>query len=86
VTDRIKVPAACARRRPRTYMTLNRVALLVLLMLLFPARGWAAAYGSVSGIVRDDSERPIPGAKVTLESAAHAITQQQTDSAGRFDF
>ena len=63
-----------------------RAAVLVLLMFLFPARGWAAAYGSVSGIVRDDGERPVVGAKVVLESAAHAITEQQTDSTGRFDF
>jgi hypothetical protein len=55
-------------------------------MFLFPARGWAAAYGSVSGIVRDDSDRPVAWAKVVLESAAHAITERQTDSTGRFDF
>ncbi len=55
-------------------------------MLLLPARGWAAAYGSVSGIVRDDSDRPVAGAKVVLESAAHAIMERQTDSTGRFDF
>jgi hypothetical protein len=55
-------------------------------MFFLPARGWAAAYGSVSGIVRDDSDRPVAGAKVVLESAAHAIIERQTDSTGRFDF
>jgi hypothetical protein len=58
----------------------------LLLLSLFPARGWAAAYGSVSGIVRDDGDRPVAEARVVLESAAHAITEQQTDSTGRFDF
>jgi len=55
-------------------------------MFLLPARGWAAAYGSVSGMVRDDSDRPVAGAKVVLESATHAITERQTDSTGRFGF
>ncbi len=55
-------------------------------MLLLPARGWAAAYGSVSGIVRDDSGQPVAEAQVMLESAAHAIMQRQTDSTGRFAF
>ena len=64
----------------------DRAAVLVFLLFLFPAPGWAAAYGSISGIVRDDGDRPIAGAKVVLESAAHAITEQQTDSAGRFAF
>jgi hypothetical protein len=61
-------------------------AILVLLVLLLPAPGWAAAYGTVSGIVRDDSDRPLAGARVLLESATHAITERQTDSTGRFDF
>ena len=38
-------------------------AVLVLFMFLFPARGWAAAYGTVSGIVRDDNDRPVAEAK-----------------------
>jgi Carboxypeptidase regulatory-like domain/TonB-dependent Receptor Plug Domain len=61
-------------------------AVLVLLMFLLPARGWAAAYGAVSGIVRDDNDRPVAGAKVVLESATHAVIERQTDSTGRFDF
>ncbi len=61
-------------------------AVLVLLMFLLPAPGWAAAYGSVSGIVRDESGRPVAGANVMLESAAHTIMRGQTDSTGGFDF
>jgi hypothetical protein len=86
VMDRIKALAARARRRPRTYLVTFGAAVLVLLMFLLPARGWAAAYGSVSGIVRDDGDRPVAGAKVVLESATHAIVERQTDSTGRFDF
>ena len=84
--DRIRALAARARRRPQTYLVRSGAAVLVLLMCLLPARGWAAAYGTVSGIVRDDSDRPVAGAKVVLESAAHAIIERQTDSTGRFDF
>ena len=63
-----------------------RATLLLLLGLLMSDHLYAAAYGSVSGIVRDDSGRPVAGAKVVLESAAHAIMRRQTDSTGRFDF
>ncbi|MGO9930987.1 MAG: carboxypeptidase regulatory-like domain-containing protein, partial [Steroidobacteraceae bacterium] len=86
VIHHIKVLAARARRRPRIYLVPCGVAVLVLFMLILPARGWAAAYGSVSGIVQDDNERPVAGAKVVLESAANAIIERQTDSTGRFDF
>jgi TonB dependent receptor/Carboxypeptidase regulatory-like domain len=55
-------------------------------MLFLPARGWAAAYGSVGGIVRDKSDQPVAGAEVVLESAAHTNIRRQTDSAGRFEF
>jgi len=61
-------------------------ALLMLLMLILPTPASAAAYGTVSGVVRDDSDRPVVGAKVVLESATHAITERQTDSTGRFAF
>jgi hypothetical protein len=77
---------AHARRRPRTHWVAFAAAVFALPVFLFPSRGWAAAYGSVSGIVRDESERPVAGAKVVLESAAHAISEQQTDSTGHFDF
>jgi len=85
VIAHIKALAAPARRRPRTLVPCG-AAVLVLLMFLLPARGWAAAYGSVNGIVRDNGDRPVAGAKVVLESAAHARTERITDSAGRFDF
>ena len=86
MATRIKGLAGRARRRPRACLVPAGAAVLVLLVLLLPARGWAAAYGSVSGIVRDNSDRPVAGAEVVLESAAHAISRRQTDSTGRFDF
>jgi hypothetical protein len=84
--DPIKGVAARVRRRPRTCLVPSGAVVLILLVLLLPARGWAAAYGSVSGIVRDDSARAVAGAKVALESDVHAIIERRTDSAGRFDF
>jgi hypothetical protein len=61
-------------------------AALLLLTLLFPARGWAAAYGGLSGTVSDATGRPIAGAAVVLESAARTSLRRSTDPAGRFDF
>ncbi len=87
MTDPINGLAGRARRRYRIHPTASGVAIVILfLMLLLPARGWAAAYGSVSGIVRDESGRPVAHATVVLESADHAIVQRRTDSTGRFDF
>ena len=88
--DRIKVPAAHTRPgprpRPRTHLVAGGAAVLLLLVLLAPTRGWAAAYGSVTGIVRDDGGRAVAGVRVVLESATHAILERQTDSTGRFAF
>ena len=86
MTNRIEAPAALARCRRGTYRVCSGAAVLLLFMVLLPARSWSAAYGSVGGIVRDNSDRPITGAKVVLESAAHTVMERQTDSAGRFDF
>ena len=86
MTDRIKGLAGRARRRTRACLVPCRLAVLVLVMLLVPAPGWAAAYGSVSGIVRDESGQPVAGANVVLESDARTTLERQTDSTGRFDF
>jgi hypothetical protein len=74
---------------PEELSVIHRIkaaTVVVLLMFLLPAYGWTAAYGTVSGIVRDDSDRPVAGAKAVLESATHASTERLTDSTGRFDF
>jgi hypothetical protein len=86
VADGIKGPAGHARGLDRICRVPAAAAVLVLLVLLFPAHGWASAYGSVSGIVRDDGNRTLAGANVVLESAAHTVIRRRTDSAGRFDF
>jgi hypothetical protein len=86
VANRSKSSAARAQRRPRICLVSSGAAVLVLLMLLLPVRGWAAAYGTVSGIVRDKSEQPVAEAEVVLESAAHTMIRRQTDSTGRFNF
>ena len=77
--------ARTCRRRP-AYLCPVASAVLVFFLFVLPARGWAAAYGSVSGIVSDLSDRPVAGAKVVLESATHAIVERKTDSTGRFVF
>jgi hypothetical protein len=85
VNDRIPPPAAHARR-PEGHLLPRGAAVLLLMMMLCPARGWAAAYGTVSGVVRDEADRPVAGARVVLESASHAITERHADSMGRFAF
>jgi hypothetical protein len=86
VANRIKSLAARAHRRHRVCLVPSGASVLVLLLLLLPARGWTVAYGNVSGIVRDKSVQPVAGAEVVLESAAHTTLRRQTDSTGRFDF
>ncbi len=86
MSDRSKSLAARARGRSKISLVPFGAAFLVLVAILLPAQSWAAAYGSVSGIVRSDSGEPVAGASVVLESAAHATLRRTTDSRGRFDF
>ncbi len=74
------------RPQRRTYLISCLAAILALLIVLFPAPGRAAAYGTVSGMVRDEGNRPVAGANVVLESATHVISRRQTDAEGRFAF
>jgi TonB dependent receptor/Carboxypeptidase regulatory-like domain/TonB-dependent Receptor Plug Domain len=82
----VKGAVGRARCRPGTVLTATGTVLLFVLMLVIPAHSWCAAYGSVSGIVRNNSGKPVAGAQVLLESADHRSTQRRTDSTGRFDF
>jgi len=87
VSNHINGLPALARCEPCAHpFSCEIVAVLLALMFLLPTRGWAAAYGSVSGIVRDDSGHPIAEAQVVLESASRTIIRMPTDSTGRFDF
>ena len=86
MASRVRGRAERTRRWSQASLLPFGAAVLALLIFLVPARGWAAAYGTVSGIVRDDSDRPLAAAKVVLESAAHASIERLTDSTGRFDF
>jgi hypothetical protein len=63
------------------------LALLASFLLLAPARGWAAAFGSISGTVQDAHDHAVAGARVRLLSSASGVTQTvKTDARGRFDF
>jgi hypothetical protein len=76
----LSTPCAFAGTRTRG------AALLVLLIAIVPLHVWAAAYGTVSGVVRDDNDQPVTAATVVLESATRVTTERQTDKAGRFVF
>ena len=62
-------------------------ALLFALILLVPTHAWAAAFGSISGLVQDANSKPVSGARVSIQSAASgAIRTVKTDVQGRFEF
>lgn len=80
---------ACRRLRSscrRRGATVRLTPLAALLLLLLPVPGWAAAFGSVTGSVRDAAGKPVAGAKVVLESPARSRLVRRTDARGRFDF
>ncbi|HTV79987.1 MAG TPA: TonB-dependent receptor [Steroidobacteraceae bacterium] len=79
-------PLAASGRILMTSLRLQGAAVLVLLLFLVPARGWAAAYGSVSGTVTDDAGNAVAQAQVALEAADHTRVLGTTDSRGRFEF
>jgi hypothetical protein len=63
------------------------LALLIALVLVSPASGWAAAFGGIGGTVQDARSKPVSGAHVTLQSmASGAVRTVRTDRFGRFDF
>jgi TonB dependent receptor-like, beta-barrel/Carboxypeptidase regulatory-like domain len=71
-----------ARTAPAAAFTL-----LTLLILLVPMRVWAGAYGGIRGIVQDAHSKPVPAARVRLQSlASGAVLTQTTDEGGGFAF
>ena len=62
------------------------LACLIALLLLRPAQSWAAAFGSVRGIVDNPGGKPVAGARVRLKSAAGPVRTTRTDARGRFAF
>ena len=75
MSDHIERVVQCLRR-----------PLVPVLFILLPAHAWAAAFGSVTGVVHDDDGRPVVGAQTVLESDVHTVTERQTDATGRFEF
>src|SRR5215470_18152785 len=62
------------------------IAFLLLLLGHTPLVGTAAG-GTVMGIVRDASERPLAGSAVRLETSdGHVLHRTSTDAQGRFTF
>ena len=73
-----------AARAP-AFPHLFRIALLA--TLLTPTQLYAAAFGSVRGVVHDPQERPVAGATVTIKAAASDWVQAtNTDAHGEFVF
>ena len=61
--------------------------LLAVLSWISPAHCWAAAFGSISGMVQNVRAEPVSGARVSLQStASSAIQTVRTDAQGLFDF
>ncbi|MFZ0500037.1 MAG: TonB-dependent receptor [Steroidobacteraceae bacterium] len=52
-----------------------------------PIHAWAAAFGSISGVVQDARAKPVAGARVSLQSLASGVIRTaKTDTYGQFDF
>jgi Carboxypeptidase regulatory-like domain len=69
-------------------MIMIRISLAIsLTMLAWPIPSRAAVYGSIGGIVTDQSGSVIPGAKLTLTNTTQGISYKAgTDSRGAYSF
>jgi Carboxypeptidase regulatory-like domain len=78
----------CTVRHAERVPAFPHLLVIVLLgALLKPAPLYAAAVGSVRGVVHDSQERPVAGADVTIKAAASDWVQMtQTDAQGEFVF
>ncbi|HEV7501775.1 MAG TPA: carboxypeptidase-like regulatory domain-containing protein, partial [Vicinamibacteria bacterium] len=67
---------------------LRLLTFLTLLLLVFrPAVASASIFGDVRGVVLDPQERPVPRAKVSLQSRTSSLSQEtQTTDAGEYLF
>jgi outer membrane receptor for ferrienterochelin and colicin len=75
------------RRPARVPAFLLLFGIAVLGALLTPAQLYAAAFGSVRGLVRDSQARPVAGAKVKIKAVASDWVQvTDTDAHGEFSF
>src|SRR5215469_5336221 len=62
-------------------------SLLALILISCAAISFAAAFGTVRGIVHDPQHRPIPGTNVVLKATDSEYTQStNTDAEGQFIF
>lgn len=78
--------AHAARGRLSAFWAIG-LPLIASILLLAPAHGWAAAFGSISGTVQDTQAKPVSGARVRLQSTVSGATLRvRTDVRGRFDF
>src|SRR5512146_207394 len=82
------ISAGCARAARGRVAFFGAIGLGVsVLLLLAPVRSWAAAFGSISGIVQDTASRAVSGARVSIQSTdSGAVRTARTDAHGRFDF
>jgi hypothetical protein len=75
------------RRPERVPAFLHLMVIVLLGALLTPAQLYAAAVGSVRGVVRDSQAHPVAGASVKIQAAASDWVQMtQTDAHGEFSF
>jgi TonB dependent receptor-like, beta-barrel/Carboxypeptidase regulatory-like domain/TonB-dependent Receptor Plug Domain len=75
------------RRPARVTAFLHLFGIAIWVAFLTPAPLYAAAFGSVRGVVQDSDARPIAGASVKIHAAASDWVQTaDTDARGEFSF
>ncbi len=67
---------------------MNKLTTILALLLLVPFIGWAhgdKSSFSLSGVITDESARPVSGAVINIEKNGEVIQSTETDAEGNFE-
>ncbi len=67
---------------------MNKLITILTLLLVMPVFGWAHGDKnpfSLSGVITDESARPVSGAVISIEKNGEVIHSTETDALGNFE-
>lgn len=67
---------------------MNKLITILTLLLVLPVFGWAHGEKnpfSLSGVIMDESARPVSGAVISIEKNGEVIQSAETDDQGNFE-